>query len=90
MDTGEHLFIIVSYYFITDEEHYRLTKGFCRRGFSDSEISYLKEVILVLSILCMPPKQLHHKQSSPKKKFFKLISSVKFSVKCLYVNARFI
>lgn len=49
MDTGEHLIFIVSFYYITDKEHTRLTNGFCRRGFSDSEISYLKEVILVLS-----------------------------------------
>lgn len=60
MDTGEHLLFIISYYYITDEEQTQLTKGFCRRGFSDSEISYLKEVVLVLSVLFMLPKHLHH------------------------------
>lgn len=68
MDTGEHLLFILSCYCITDEEYTRLTKGFCRRGFSDSEISYLKEVFLVPSILFMFPKQLHLKQFSQKKK----------------------
>lgn len=53
MDIGEYLFIIVLYYFIMDEEYYRFIKGFCRRGFLDLEIFYLKEVILVFLILCM-------------------------------------
>lgn len=44
MDTGEHLLSILSYFCNTVEEHTRLIKGFCRRGFSESELSYLKEV----------------------------------------------
>lgn len=64
MDTGEHLLSIWSSYCNTVEEHTRLIKGFCRRGFSESEISYLKEVCQSFHAW----KQLHHKQSSLKKK----------------------
>lgn len=67
MDTGEDLLFVSSYYYTTDEEYTRLIKGFCRRGFSDSEISYLKEVGLGPQILFMLRKQLRYKQSSQKR-----------------------